>query len=1050
MLAILLFQSAVAGSVPASDSKNHAIRDGVAKEQPNVIAASSQNDLMKTNVLENPSFEKVDSNGVPRDYYVSGSGYQNYNRASQDRVYAGSYSGYYEGAGSSAGAAYPYLYRYFTGDVRLSEALTLDYYYYIESPGNLDQNANTEVWFETRNSSNYYIYFHYMLNYGSFGSLNYTGSTYYLKNSSVGVWNHFSRNITEDAYKARSYLVFDTTRRITSLWFESASQMNAHDFVKTVIDEVSLQNGTSHEYLTNGDFETGTGSGWVGGKSSPAEIGTSTDSTDGIRSASMSVAADSNETTGYVSLYKYISQVYTRKFPTYVHSVVFEFDWKYNDVTNGGTQYAYFYVRFVNNTMQKTLRVMLGSNNNEMTFSNSSSNLYLLDQNFGARNEWNRVSMDMYQKITQLGWTNFSIREYGFYVNKGDQHNASVQLLVDDFNMRADSFGDPGFEATFFDSPSQPIGTWSRISGPLNQISRSNDAHSGLLAANITSVDNQYMAIRRRDFVRLHSEYYFDFSWKIPKMSDTLTGNSYALIDIYLGGGFDIQYILAKAPGMSLANDTDTAIYYLNDLNTTGTWFTEHRNITNDLNATFGIHEWNITDIDLVVTTDPGNNITLLFDDIGFVEDVPPEIQSISLQPTQPVYYTSTNVSIEASDELAGVKRVSLYYRTTGSWIQMEADDGSSYLATIPILPYGTTVQYYVEVEDWCGNVAVDDNGGSYYSYIVGDDVTPTVNIGYPTPGSTIVGGTLINASADDAGSGIDHVEFLIDGTSFYNDSSAPFEFSWNSRTVGNGTKTITVRAHDVAGLTAEDSIVVDIENDVSPPELTDAVVAPENPVYGQDVTITLSASDASGVKNVTLYYRVAGGAWTAMAMTKEGPIFTATIPGQSYGVTVEYYITAFDVFDAVSSIGTQLDPRSYSVGDNTPPSLTVMGPSVKEPVRDVVTFSLAGYDEGSGVDRVEFRVDGVLIATTSNDEITWNTVDFTNGNHTLTFTAFDNAGNSVEIIMKYQVYNPAGVGAIAEMLQSAMSQYGFFIGAGVVIIAFVIIKLIAKRRGSN
>lgn len=80
-----------------------------------------------------------------------------------------------------------------------------------------------------------------------------------------------------------------------------------------------------------------------------------------------------------------------------------------------------------------------------------------------------------------------------------------------------------------------------------------------------------------------------------------------------------------------------------------------------------------------------------------------------------------------------------------------------------------------------------------------GDSTGPTVSVTSPANGAAVSGTTEINATANDTGSGIKTVEFLVDGTVIGSDATSPYSVSWNSATVTNGNHTITARATDNA-----------------------------------------------------------------------------------------------------------------------------------------------------------------------------------------------------------------------------------------------------------
>ena len=93
------------------------------------------------------------------------------------------------------------------------------------------------------------------------------------------------------------------------------------------------------------------------------------------------------------------------------------------------------------------------------------------------------------------------------------------------------------------------------------------------------------------------------------------------------------------------------------------------------------------------------------------VDNTEPVIESINYEPSEPMGGEEITIRVAASDALSGVKSVVLWYRAGGGeWtaIQME-QQGGAWVATIPGQPAGTTVEFYVEVEDGAGNTARSD-----------------------------------------------------------------------------------------------------------------------------------------------------------------------------------------------------------------------------------------------------------------------------------------------------------------------------------------------------
>jgi Bacterial Ig domain/Gametolysin peptidase M11 len=102
-------------------------------------------------------------------------------------------------------------------------------------------------------------------------------------------------------------------------------------------------------------------------------------------------------------------------------------------------------------------------------------------------------------------------------------------------------------------------------------------------------------------------------------------------------------------------------------------------------------------------------------------------------------------------------------------------------------------------------------NHASYvvYANTVLDTTAPTVSIDSPMNGSTVSGGRVtIGASASDA-SGIQAVEFYVDGELLARDTAQPYTANWNLRKALSGAHTVRVVAIDNAGIKSESTVTV-------------------------------------------------------------------------------------------------------------------------------------------------------------------------------------------------------------------------------------------------
>ncbi|MEJ6579629.1 MAG: lamin tail domain-containing protein [Akkermansiaceae bacterium] len=88
-------------------------------------------------------------------------------------------------------------------------------------------------------------------------------------------------------------------------------------------------------------------------------------------------------------------------------------------------------------------------------------------------------------------------------------------------------------------------------------------------------------------------------------------------------------------------------------------------------------------------------------------------------------------------------------------------------------------------------------------------------------------------------------------------------------------------------------------------PTSRDLSHSPVVPAPGEPVTISVNLSDPDDLGTVNLHYRVEGGAFSTVTMSQIGasPVWQGTIPGQSRGNVVQFYLTAADTLGASSFV---------------------------------------------------------------------------------------------------------------------------------------------------
>lgn len=179
--------------------------------------------------------------------------------------------------------------------------------------------------------------------------------------------------------------------------------------------------------------------------------------------------------------------------------------------------------------------------------------------------------------------------------------------------------------------------------------------------------------------------------------------------------------------------------------------------------------------------------------------DTTPPTISIGSPANGAILSGTVSVSVSASDNV-GVTNVELYKDGTlfatlanspyiFSWDTIRDQDGSHTLVA--------------KAYDAANNI-----GTSNTVAVTVDNTQPKVAITSPLSGATVKGSVTISVSASDP-SGIQRIEFYIDGNLKATDYTAPYTYQWNTKTVKPGTHTILVIAIDKAGNMKQTSITV-------------------------------------------------------------------------------------------------------------------------------------------------------------------------------------------------------------------------------------------------
>ncbi|HEX2134005.1 MAG TPA: hypothetical protein VHH15_20865 [Actinophytocola sp.] len=365
----------------------------------------------------------------------------------------------------------------------------------------------------------------------------------------------------------------------------------------------------------------------------------------------------------------------------------------------------------------------------------------------------------------------------------------------------------------------------------------------------------------------------------------------------------------------------------------------------------------------------------------GGGEDTTPPTVTAEITGTQDAdgnYVGSATATLTATDDSSGVDSVE-YQLDGGEW--------TAYTEPVAVNAVGDHTLLY-RATDVAGNVSAE--GTESFSVVEGgggeDTTPPTVSAevtGEQDADGNYVGTATVTVTATDDGSGVELVEYEIDDTGFlpYTEPVAVTE---------PGDHAVQFRATDAAGNESETGSVPFrvVEGgggeDTTPPTVSAEVTGEQDADgnYVDAAVVTLSATDdGSGVASVE--YQLDGGEWTA---------YTAPVTVNAPGEHMLHY-RATDVAGNVSEEGMS----SFTVVQQDGTAPTVSATVVGEQDADgnylgSALVTVTAEDEGSGVDSVEYSLDGgAWTAYTEAVQVG------DAGAHTFAYRATDVAGNVSE-----------------------------------------------------
>ena len=300
------------------------------------------------------------------------------------------------------------------------------------------------------------------------------------------------------------------------------------------------------------------------------------------------------------------------------------------------------------------------------------------------------------------------------------------------------------------------------------------------------------------------------------------------------------------------------------------------------------------------------------------------------------------------------------------------------------------------------------------------DTTAPVVSITSPVNNSTAAGAVSVTANASD-NVGVTRVEFYLNGVLQTTVTSAPFNFTWNTASVSNGSYSLSAKAYDAAGNAGlSPAVSVTVFNDTTAPLVSIAAIA-NSTALGGIATVTVGASDDVGVARVEFYVNsVLQGTLTSAPYN-----FTWNTASFANGS----YVLSAKAFDAAGNVGTSADQTVTVFNDTTAPLVSIN--PVSTPTSDPAQAISGSVSDNDAVSSVTVQVgSGTAIAATISGG-GWNCplTGLEIGSNLITVRATDRSGNSS--VATTSIVVTAGTTPVAAPLTIADAELALQIASG-------------------
>ena len=380
-----------------------------------------------------------------------------------------------------------------------------------------------------------------------------------------------------------------------------------------------------------------------------------------------------------------------------------------------------------------------------------------------------------------------------------------------------------------------------------------------------------------------------------------------------------------------------------------------------------------------------------VFVDNGLENDVTPPTGAIVSPPAGLTVSGDVQIIVSANDNRA-MKEVAL--SINGTYVTTIEQPPFFYIWDTSVEQEDAEHTISVVLIDLAGNEAPLNPISVVVDNIAPADINPpTVIIMSPVAGQELSGTIDIEVIAND-NTGINYIEYYIDGQSYSVDSIPPYIQEWDTETAEDDLEHIIAAVgYDNEGnstLATPIAVYVDNQDDIAPSGQI------QNPIPGQTVNGTISieitATDNIGVDNVELSIN-----GIPRDTLSDFPYVYDWDTSQE--IDDQSHVISAVVSDTSGNIGF-VPPVSVivdnQINDSTPPTGLISNPISGQTVSGTVEITVLAQDD-YGIENITFFIDGINISNdnTAPYSYAWDTTVLENGSeHTISASITDVVGH--------------------------------------------------------